>query len=234
LDTSKGEAEAFDELFARIILQEVGKSLSKGSSAFGGQQAQAFQGVWMDALAGKIAEAGPGLGAAWLEGQQGMAAAPVQLNLVEPLASRPSKGRAMRVSSAYGWRTDPITGARSKHNGIDMAAVRGTEIPAIKAGTVRFAGERGGYGNVVILDHGDGLETRYAHCQDLLVQAGDVVQQGQTVATVGSTGRSTGPHLHFEARQDGEAIDPGNLVEENSKHLLGRSDALVDRSDIHR
>ena len=94
--------------------------------------------------------------------------------------------------------------------------VRGyLERIAERDGVVRFAGDRGGYGNVVIIDHGDGLETRYAHCATLTVQAGDKVPEGAVVGTVGSTGRSTGPHLHFEVRQDGLPTNPTNFVKEN-------------------
>ena len=131
----------------------------------------------------------------------------------------------MRVSSAYGVRTDPITGHQRAHHGVDLAAPTGTPIPAVRPGTVSFAGDRGGYGNLVIIDHGNGMETRYAHCHTLDVQAGDYVEAGQQIATVGSTGRSTGPHLHLELRQDGVATDPQKLIAEISKHLENGSDA---------
>lgn len=117
-----------------------------------------------------------------------------------------------RVTSGFGERRDPFTGGVRTHDGVDLAAPTGTPIAAPVDGVVRFAGARGGYGNVVILDHGDGTESRYAHCDRLDVRAGDVVRAGDTIGTVGSTGRSTGPHLHVELRDSGRAVDPGTLV----------------------
>jgi murein DD-endopeptidase MepM/ murein hydrolase activator NlpD len=113
-----------------------------------------------------------------------------------------------RLSSRFGWRQHPIQGHRHHHDGMDIAAEKGTRIDAVRTGTVQFSGEQRGYGNVVIVDHGDGLTSRYAHCDELKVSTGERVHSGQAIATVGSTGRSTGPHLHFELRQDGQAIDP--------------------------
>lgn len=95
---------------------------------------------------------------------------------------------------------------------MDLAAPAGTPIVAAGGGTVTFAGPRGGYGNVVILDHGDGTETRYAHQQRLDVTVGQQVTGGQQIGTVGSTGNSTGPHLHFEVRRNGQPVDPAPLV----------------------
>lgn len=120
-------------------------------------------------------------------------------------AHRPVVGR---VSSEFGMRTHPVTGVRKSHTGIDFAAPTGTPIEAAAAGTVTFAGVRGGYGNLVIVDHGDGTETRYAHQHRIDVGVGQQVQRGQQLGTVGSTGMSTGPHLHFEVRRDGTPIDP--------------------------
>ena len=117
----------------------------------------------------------------------------------------PVKGR---LSSSFGTRTDPITGATRAHNGMDIAAPEGTDIRAVRDGVVRHAGVSPSYGNFIIVDHGDGLETRYAHCSKLMVETGDKVRAGERIAAVGSTGRSTGPHLHLEVRQDGKPLDP--------------------------
>ena len=117
----------------------------------------------------------------------------------------PVKGR---LSSSFGTRTDPITGAKRTHNGMDIAAPEGTDIRAVRGGVVRHAGVSPSYGNFIIIDHGEGLETRYAHCSKLMVESGDKVRAGDLIGAVGSTGRSTGPHLHLEVRQDGEALDP--------------------------
>lgn len=113
-----------------------------------------------------------------------------------------------RITSDFGARVDPINGQHRAHHGIDIAAPRGTPIGAAAAGTVVFAGRRGGYGNTVIIEQVDGRQSLYAHADQLLVNVGDTVDAGQTIATVGSTGRSTGPHLHFEVRENGQPIDP--------------------------
>ncbi len=112
------------------------------------------------------------------------------------------------ITSNFGWRVHPILGTQKFHNGLDFGAPTGTPIQAAERGTVIFAGWYGGYGNAVIIDHGNGATTLYAHASRLTVQEGQVVQQGQVVALVGSTGLSTGPHLHFEVRINGEPQDP--------------------------
>lgn len=111
-------------------------------------------------------------------------------------------------SSSFGPRFDPINGRRAFHEGLDFSAPRGTPILAAAGGVVVTARYLRGFGNTVEIDHGDQLLTRYAHAAKLLVKPGQVVQRGQKIATVGSTGRSTGPHLHFEVRLEGNAIDP--------------------------
>ncbi len=110
--------------------------------------------------------------------------------------------------SVFGNRDDPFTGRRAFHAGLDFAAAPGTAIRAAAGGTVAFAGLRPDYGQVVEIDHGQGLITRYAHASALWVKTGDLVAPGDTIAAVGSTGRSTGAHLHFEVLRHGEAVDP--------------------------
>ncbi|WP_051321422.1 peptidoglycan DD-metalloendopeptidase family protein [Chrysiogenes arsenatis] len=112
------------------------------------------------------------------------------------------------ISSEFGMRKDPFTGEKRMHQGVDIAAPIGTPIQSVGSGTVTFAGDMGGYGNVVIVQHAGGFESRYAHASALLVREGDQIQAGDTIALVGSTGRSTGPHLHFEIRKDSQAINP--------------------------
>ena len=116
------------------------------------------------------------------------------------------------ITSPFGHREISI--GSSEHQGVDIGAPGGEPIAASKSGVVTYSGECGGYGNLVILDHGDGTETYYAHCSVLLVQAGESVTQGQTVALVGSTGVSTGDHCHFEVRVNGEPIDPLTVLSE--------------------
>lgn len=113
-----------------------------------------------------------------------------------------------RVSSTYGWRKNPVTGRYMLHSGVDFAAPAGSSVYAASAGIVLAAGTMSGYGNVVDIDHGKGVVTRYAHNSKLLVKAGDLVAKRQVIAKVGSTGRSTGAHVHFEVRVDGKPTDP--------------------------
>ncbi len=116
-----------------------------------------------------------------------------------------------RVSSGFGWRPDPFTGERAWHAGIDIGAPVGTPVQAAWDGEVAFVGERAGYGRLVVLEHNDGWRTFYAHNNANKVQVGDRVRAGQTIATVGSSGRATGPHLHFEIRQDNLAWNPKQI-----------------------
>ena len=111
-------------------------------------------------------------------------------------------------SSSYGWRIDPFNGNKAFHEGLDFTANTGTPIRAAADGIVSSADLGGAYGKLVKIEHGAGLETRYAHASKLLVKAGDRVVKGQIIAEVGSTGRSTGPHLHYEIRLNGESLDP--------------------------
>ena len=117
----------------------------------------------------------------------------------------PAQGR---VTSGFGWRIHPITRRNELHQGIDIAASSGTTVVAAAAGKVTFSGWNGGYGNLVTIDHGGGIVTRYAHLSKRSVAKGDSISAGQAIGLVGSTGFSTGPHLHFEVRVDGEAVNP--------------------------
>ena len=117
-----------------------------------------------------------------------------------------------QVTSAFGARVDPFTHQSSEHHGVDVAATEGTAIYALADGVVTKSGTRGGYGNSVELDHGEGTSTLYAHASQLLVREGESVHQGQLIARVGHTGRATGNHLHFELRRDGQAINPQRVL----------------------
>lgn len=113
-----------------------------------------------------------------------------------------------RLSSRFGYRRDPLQGTSRMHSGIDIPGPLGTPIQASASGFVRFAGTAGGYGRMVEIDHGNGLTTRYAHLSRILVQPYAPVARGETIALMGSTGRSTGSHLHFEVRAQGRAANP--------------------------
>ena len=132
------------------------------------------------------------------------------------LASTPSMWPARGwVTSDFGSRLDPYTADRVMHAGLDIAAPHGKEVFAPSDGTVVFAGLEGGYGNVIVIDHGYGIKTRYGHLAKMLVKAGDRVKRGMLIAAVGNTGRSTGPHLHYEVRVNGIPQNPRKFILED-------------------
>lgn len=112
------------------------------------------------------------------------------------------------VSSKFGWRLDPLSGETRFHQGVDIAVAYGHDVKAAADGIVSFAGVQNGYGNTVVIDHDGGRQTRYAHLSQELVRAGDVVSEGQVLGKSGNSGRSTGPHLHFEMLMNGRPVDP--------------------------
>jgi murein DD-endopeptidase MepM/ murein hydrolase activator NlpD len=116
------------------------------------------------------------------------------------------------VSSVFGMRIDPFTGELAMHSGMDFAGSEGEAVEAVAAGVVTWAGPRAGYGNLVEIDHGNGYATRYGHNETILVQVGDVVKKGAHIALMGSTGRSTGPHVHFEVLYNGTPVNPARFV----------------------
>ena len=116
------------------------------------------------------------------------------------------------VSSQYGMRTDPFSGSRTMHNGIDFAGKEGSNVLAVAAGIVTWTGSESGYGNMVEISHGDGFVTRYAHNKQNLVAPGDLVRKGDPIALVGTTGRSTGAHVHYEVYKHGRPVDPSSYV----------------------
>ncbi len=120
--------------------------------------------------------------------------------------------QAARIGSPFGWRIDPLTGRQALHTGLDFQAETGTPIHAAAGGVVVTAEVHPQYGNMVEVDHGNGLVTRYAHASRLLVKKGDLVKRGQKLALVGTTGRSTGPHLHFEVLVQGVQQDPRRFL----------------------
>lgn len=162
--------------------------------------------------------AGAGTGASLLWLDRGLDGIEARLDKLAALVARrdldqmafPSRAPipGVAISSGFGRRIDPFTRRLAQHAGIDYLAWYGTNILASAGGKVRRAGSYGSYGKTVEIDHGDGLVTRYGHASRVLVRVGDVVLPGQPIATVGSTGRSTGPHLHFEILRDGTQVHP--------------------------
>lgn len=214
-------AEGFEQWFVQQLFRE----MRAGSVApDAGPGMATFQGMLDEELSGRAARAGS-FGIADLivdsltrargaREYAGAAAAPAKLPGVGsgpragwrwPLESMPA---GLREPNRFGERRDPFTGERRAHRGVDLAAAEGAAIFPVAPGTVVEAGARGGYGNLVVVDHGGGVRSLYAHAREVLVRPGDRVDPGTPVARVGSTGRSTSPHLHLEVRVEGEAVDP--------------------------
>lgn len=168
-----------------------------------------------------VAEPGPGRGAVIVESAPGQSAVriaraadaegrPVSVEALRPpqAVAIASRGRARGVTSGFGYRNHPILGGIRFHAGIDIARPAGTRVIASSDGRVVQAGWASGYGLLVTIDHGRGLQTRYAHLSSLGVAPGQQVRRGDVLGSVGSTGRSTGPHLHYELRVNGRPVSP--------------------------
>jgi murein DD-endopeptidase MepM/ murein hydrolase activator NlpD len=162
-----------------------------------------------------------------------LAAQREQLSVLETLLSKRDMdlslvpaGRPVRkgwISSAYGMRTDPITGSPAYHPGVDFNGPVGTDVLAVADGMVSYSGWRSGYGNAVEIDHGNGYQTRYGHNSENLVKAGDLVKAGSVIAKMGSTGRSTGSHVHLEVSFEGRTINPLDYVRAQRSDPADRS-----------
>jgi murein DD-endopeptidase MepM/ murein hydrolase activator NlpD len=224
-DDAKTAAKQLEAFFLRQLLAEARPQ--GGGGIDGGFAGDTFKQMLDDALADKMSGAG-GLGMATmfestLDGSaklgittSAMQPRPELAQIPDPTllgdelngAPRFALPVAGRATSGYGERIDPIHHTTSIHPGFDLAAPTGTQVGAARGGEVVHAGPAGTYGNVVIVRHEDGFETRYAHLSEVHVKKGDRVETGQDVGAVGSTGHSTGPHLHFEIRKEGKALDP--------------------------
>jgi murein DD-endopeptidase MepM/ murein hydrolase activator NlpD len=215
---AKQAAKQLEAFFLRQFLAEARPDTSVLGGGFAGDT---FKDMLDSALADSMAAAG-GLGMATsFESQLG---APVRPQMPGPIAAQqpelqPVEGTfirptAGRYSSSFGTRVDPLDHTHRAHNGLDIAAREGTPVVAAAGGVVERAGAAGTYGNLVVLRHTDGSETRYAHLSAINVQKGDTVAAGTPIGAVGTTGRSTGPHLHFEVRRDGRPVDPWPLLQD--------------------
>ncbi len=118
------------------------------------------------------------------------------------------------ISSGFGERNDPFTGKKAKHEGLDFAGIKGSEVLAVASGAVTWSGSRQGYGKLLEIDHGNGYVTRYAHNDELLVNDGDSITAGQEIAKMGATGRASSPHVHFEVLHKGKAVNPYKFVKQ--------------------
>lgn len=167
-------------------------------------------------IADSLAERGVGFGDFMLKNQ------PVIENSLQMPGSRPANGHRSdlsgmlpqvsgKITSRFGLRLDPIDGKVRNHAGVDIAVPEQTPVRPAAEGKVVFSGYSNGYGNCVILDHGNGYTTLYGHNAQNLVKTGDIIKSGTAIALSGSTGRATGPHIHFEVRKDGVAVDPSGF-----------------------
>ena len=227
---AKKVAAQLEAYFLRRVLAEVHTTGGAGIDA--GFAGDTFKEMLDEALADRMASAG-GLGLAPMfekelnrgskaGGAPGISPPPSALapsvsaaraarayGAVGALSASPLAA-ATRLTSSFGERRDPIDGDVRAHAGLDLAAPQGSPVRAAGPGVVVRSGDAGGYGNLVVIDHGghDGLQTRYAHLARTDVKPGDRVAAGTVIGAVGQTGRATGPHLHFEVRRDGQAVDP--------------------------
>jgi len=209
---TKEAAKEFEAMFLYELLKEM-RSASGGGLFGKGLSGEIYQTLFDMEIARRLAERGTGISEI------------LEKELTRDEASRPPAGPLTkggnekppahgglpvrgRISSSFGMRKDPFTGESRFHKGVDIAAPRGTPIYPRGPGEVIFSGTISGYGNIVIIRHPDGVVTRYAHNERNLVEAGDRVDGTRPIGLVGSSGRATGPHLHYEVLVDGSPVDP--------------------------
>ena len=206
--------EEFESVFTYEMLKSMRKGIEKCDLFSGGQGEEIYESMLDQELSKNMAGKGSNSLSEMLYQQlKGIAGIPDDSGEGTKDTSLPVwPVKNARVSSSYGWRKDPFSGNDKFHHGVDLAAGRGTEVKAAMSGKVQITDNQNGYGKVVVLDHGQGFSTLYAHNDDILVKAGDWVTKGTAIAKVGSTGRSTGPHLHFEVRRDGKQLDPEEFL----------------------
>ncbi len=220
-------AREFEAILLQQLLKVMRESMLSDQGVLGGGEglsAEMYTEVFEGEVARQIASAGTGLGIADMVYNQlgkdpvpAKEAAPVgevaPAELVGPAEASPGPLRGP-ITSGYGQRRDPFTNRIAYHKGIDIRAAEGTEVKPALPGTVIFAGRHGGHGNMVALQHDDGTVTRYAHLKEICVKEGEIIDKTRTIGTIGSTGRSTGPHLHFEVLAEGDRpINPGTFLE---------------------
>jgi murein DD-endopeptidase MepM/ murein hydrolase activator NlpD len=205
-------AQALETIFLKQLVV-ASKAFSGGDSAGSAVRADLFA----DTLAQALVKGG-GIGltheleASVLPKGEAAPTPPAPPTAAPPAGASAAPSELPVVTSPYGARHDPFDGHLTRHAGVDLRAAEGAPIAAAAGGVVRRAGVMGGYGQAIEIDHGGGLTTLYGHASELLVHEGDSVTQGQTIARVGHSGRATGPHLHFEVREDGKPLDPQGFL----------------------
>lgn len=205
----KKACKDFESMLTYQLLRSMRKTVEKGGLLDGGRGEEIYQSLFDMEIAKNASDFGPNSLARLLyeqlKGRENTDGAALQ----DQAIPWPAEGR---VSSRFGWRKDPISGAARFHDGIDIAAPEGMSIRAVLPGKVSFSGIKEGYGKVIMVNHGQGVSTLYGHASRTLVSVGESVEAGTVIGEVGSTGRSTGPHLHFEIAQNGIARDPMALL----------------------
>jgi murein DD-endopeptidase MepM/ murein hydrolase activator NlpD len=214
-------AQAFEGYLVEMMVQQMRKTIPEG--IFQSTGVEMFSSMFDQAVAKEIAASG-GFGLAASMATQMSGADPASVHLatepglgsardtpIAPFADGPTPVDGV-ITSHFGYRKDPFSGENRFHKGLDIAAPVGTPIHSLAAGTVSLVGERRGYGRVVMVEHDDGWRSLYAHCDAMTVQPGQRIEAGEEIATVGSSGRSTGPHLHLELQHNGASVDPGKAM----------------------
>ncbi|MBI4239271.1 MAG: peptidoglycan DD-metalloendopeptidase family protein [Deltaproteobacteria bacterium] len=214
-------ARDFEAFFLGFVYERAYESIPKSELMGGGMADSMYHALFMQEVTAQGVKSGEGVGLAkmlmkqWDRHPGGFSPPQTPPGVLPTMPSGrgvvqfvPPVATPLEVTSPFGTRKDPITGRLEQHDGIDLAMAPGTPVRATAAGEVVYSGPRGGYGNVVVLQHPQGYETWYAHAQRTTVPVGKQVQAGEVVAFSGNTGRSTGPHLHFEVRKGGIPIDP--------------------------
>ena len=220
LEAFRGDSEKLRKAakgFEAMVLAEILRPMENmGGGLLGKSMGSRFaRGMYHDAVVEKVANAG-GIGLADLVIQQLTRTAAVSQYQTQTRAAAvwPIQSTSIgAVGSRFGMRADPFTGAQRMHNGIDIDASQGAPVFPVRDGEVIFAGSRGGYGKLVIVEHDGGLQSWYAHLADIDVEEGERLGGDQSLGRVGSTGRSTGPHLHLEMRRGGIPEDPLTWLE---------------------
>lgn len=226
-------ARKFEQYFVQTMLKEMRAASGGEDGLMSGSEMDTFSSLFDEEIAGRISE-GPGIGLASMieatlarsygaDAARGVVGAdgPRAHHAPAPLSARAGWSWPLpdqqpgRISSDFGHRADPISGASRRHGGLDVAAPAGTAVLAMATGRVVRADYSDSYGNVVDIEHADGTVSRYAHQARLDVAVGDEVRAGEQIGTVGSTGRSTGPHLHVEIRTSTGAVDPQSWLRDD-------------------
>lgn len=222
--TAEEAARSFESFYCEMLFKEMEKTLPKG---FLGDGPMSALSTLVDRALADAMAAGGGIGVGrLLSGQLDPAAVhtpsgPDAPTPLKALRRFPVDGR---VTSGFGMRIHPILGGWRMHRGVDIAAETGTPIVPVAPGTVKETREQDGYGRMVVVDHGNGWTSLYAHCDRVDVVEGQRVDAGTRLGTVGSTGLSTGPHLHLEVHRDGKPVDPASLLEASG--VAGGQDSL--------